>query len=71
MLCHVCLVGSLPNMLRTTSDCRRIIIAIEGEAFQRSGEIFDPEGGVGIIEFNHQEKTGIYTFVDFTKFNNR
>lgn len=64
-------VGSYPKMLTLTADCRKIIVAINGEAYAEDGEVIDPEGGIGIIEFDLQEKTGSNTLVDFKKFNSR
>lgn len=62
-------VGSLPDMLKPNHDCSVILVAIEAEGYIFNGALVDPEGGVGIIEFNVDNDTiASYTVADFKKF---
>ncbi|CAH1785683.1 unnamed protein product [Owenia fusiformis] len=44
-------VGSLPDMVAFTSDCKKAVIAIEGERREINGQAVDPEGEIAIVEF--------------------
>ncbi|ESO92846.1 hypothetical protein LOTGIDRAFT_190352, partial [Lottia gigantea] len=69
---HKIQVGSLPDMIKPTKDCRTVVVAIEAEAYGSSDSFQDPKGGVGIIRFpNGVENTPEYMGLDFTKFNDR
>lgn len=67
-------VGPLPDMLLPTTDCKTIVIALEGEAFARNGTLVDPEGGVGLLKFkdrNISPSNYTYKRLNFTYFNDR
>ena len=66
-------VGPLPDSLKFTSDCRMLIVAIEGEPRNINGQVVDPEGGVNLIDFGTDPSTGTpdVTFVNFASFNSR
>ena len=66
-------VGPLPDMIVFTKDCRKLVIALEGEPRMVNGNVVDPEGGVGVIEFLSADFTGTHTFrvANFTSFNSR
>ena len=68
-------MGSLPDSAKFTSDCTKLIVAIEGEVRNVEGRVVDPEGGVMVIDFGSLgPQTGTQptkNFVDFTSFNNR
>ncbi|XP_078589140.1 mesenchyme-specific cell surface glycoprotein-like [Branchiostoma floridae x Branchiostoma japonicum] len=52
-LIHTIQVGPLPDMLKFTKDCRKLVTCNEGEpANTESGDIVDPEGSATIIEFS-------------------
>lgn len=63
-------VGSLPDMIKPTSDCQTVVVAVEAEAYSDGTSLVDPEGAVGIIEFTEGvDGAHKYTKLDFTKFN--
>lgn len=67
-------VGPLPDMLKPSSDCRTILIALEAEAFARNGTLVDPEGGVGLLKFqdkNISSSNHSYKRLNFTLYNDR
>lgn len=67
-------VGPLPDMLKPSSDCRTILIALEAEAFARNGTLVDPEGGVGLLKFqdkNISSSNYSYKRLNFTLYNDR
>ncbi|XP_066277451.1 mesenchyme-specific cell surface glycoprotein-like isoform X1 [Branchiostoma lanceolatum] len=52
-LIHTLQVGPLPDMLKFTKDCRKLVTCNEGEpANTEAGDIVDPEGSATIIEFS-------------------
>lgn len=68
------LVGPLPDMVQPSSDCRTVLIALEGKAFARNGELVDPEGGVGLLKFRDlliSASNYSYKRLDFTRYNDR
>lgn len=68
------LVGPLPDMIQPSSDCRTVVIALEGKPFARNGELIDPEGGVGLLkfqDFNISASNYSYKRLDFTRYNDR
>lgn len=67
-------VGPLPDMIQPSSDCRTVLIALEGKAFARNGDLVDPEGGVGLLKFQDMSiSTSNYSYkrLDFTLYNDR
>ncbi|OWF56661.1 mesenchyme-specific cell surface glycoprotein-like [Mizuhopecten yessoensis] len=71
-LVHTITVGSLPDMILPTSDCQTVVVAVEAEAYYNGTHFVDPEGAVGIIEFEPlkgAESELQYTRLDFKKFN--
>ncbi|XP_060074635.1 mesenchyme-specific cell surface glycoprotein-like [Ylistrum balloti] len=69
---HSIPVGVRPDMIMPTSDCRTVVFAVEGNAYNNGSHFIDPEGAIGIIRFPHAD--GIagsyqYTQLDFRKFN--
>ncbi|KAL3860619.1 hypothetical protein ACJMK2_010717 [Sinanodonta woodiana] len=71
---HKIIVGGQPEMLLPTADCRKVVITIEAEAYQnKTGQVIDPEGGVGILKFDTANISGSYTFrkLDFKHFNDK
>ena len=67
-------VGPLPDMLKPTSDCRTVLIALEAEAFARDGDLVDPEGGIGLLKFptgNISADNYSYKSLHFHNFNDR
>ena len=69
-------VGHAPaSMITFTHDCRKILVANEGEAGKdEMGKFFDPEGSISIIEFAtsdlHLPPSAIKT-ADFRMFNSK
>ena len=61
-------MGSLPDMLLPTKDCKTVVVAIEAEAYFYNGAIFDPQGGVGILKF---EDDVSFKKLDFKEFDKR
>ena len=62
-------VGSHPQDIKYTPDCRRVVVTNEGSAGKDEGGAYiDPEGSVNIIE---DERTGNPSVqqVDFLKYN--
>lgn len=69
-------VGNSPaSMITFTKDCRKILVANEGEAGKNEmGKFFDPEGGVSVISFstsNLAMEEPSVKHADFTKFNKK
>ncbi|XP_071946081.1 mesenchyme-specific cell surface glycoprotein-like [Antedon mediterranea] len=66
-------VGSEPDMLKFTKNCRSIVVANEGEAFTSTdgNDIVNPEGSLSIITFasNDLSKSPNVSNADFQKFN--
>ena len=61
-------------MVKPTSSCETVVLALEAEAYSMDGEnIIDPHGGVGILKFSHGNIDGPYTYtaLNFTQFNDR
>ena len=60
-------------MVLFTSNCKKILVAIEGSlSYDPSGEPYDAEGEVVIIQFS-DDPDGVYSIIraDFTNFNSR
>ena len=72
MCVHFFAVGALPDSSAFTSDCSKLIVAIEGEPTVVEGLPVDPEGGATILDFGTNPDSGnvLITFLDFTQFNN-
>ncbi|OWF56632.1 Mesenchyme-specific cell surface glycoprotein [Mizuhopecten yessoensis] len=73
VLVHNITVGVKPEMIQATSNCRTVVVAMEGSPYNNGSDFVDPEGAVGIIRFT--EAAGIggsyqYTKLDFKKFDN-
>lgn len=73
-LVHNISVGFRPDMIVPTSDCRTVLVSLEGNPYNNGTHFIDPEGGIGIIKFT--EASGIsgsynYTQIGFTKFNDQ
>ncbi|XP_069134905.1 mesenchyme-specific cell surface glycoprotein-like [Argopecten irradians] len=71
-LVHTITVGSLPDMILPTSDCQTIVVAVEAEAYNNGTHFVDPEGAIGIINFQPlqgAESDFRYTRLDFKKYN--
>ncbi|XP_046549528.1 mesenchyme-specific cell surface glycoprotein-like [Haliotis rubra] len=65
-------VGAVPDMLKPTHDCSKLIVAVEGEAYQNPpNQITDPEGLVVIINFHDTISNYTKTSLNFTKYNDR
>ena len=61
-------VGAVPDMLYFTHDCKRILVAIEGELKTLpDGSVVDPEGGVVII--TNLDTSASMKMLNFTQFN--
>lgn len=56
-------------MIMPTKDCKTVIVAIEAEAYESSGLIIDPEGGIGIIKI--MDGTTSFKTLDFRSFNDK
>lgn len=69
---HKVKVGSLPDMITFSSDCRKIFVANEGEPGKdHNWKFADPQGSVSIIDVNalDEEGTEAVVTIDFTAFN--
>ena len=68
------IVNSLPDSAKFTSDCSKLVIAVEGLVHNVGGTVVDPEGGVMVADFGQQGPDADIipsnTFVDFTSYNN-
>ncbi|XP_022096908.1 uncharacterized protein LOC110982645 [Acanthaster planci] len=64
-------VGSRPDMLKFTPDCRTLLVANEGETVEDSGYIVDNEGSVTILRLDGSGWVVNRTDLDFTSFNAR
>ncbi len=58
-------------MLKFTHDCGTIVVANEGEPYEESGYIVDPEGSVSLIHVDLPSVTSNITNLDFKSFNSR
>ena len=68
------LVGPVPDSSAFTSDCTKLLVAIEAEPCIVDGAPDDPEGGVAILDFNgvpNPENGFDFVFVDFQMFDAR
>ena len=63
-------VGYKPDMLKFTSDCSKIVVANEGEAWEdlTSDDLINPEGSITIIKLITKD-TVQATNLDFRGFN--
>ena len=61
-------VGYKPDMLKFTSDCSKILVANEGEAYEDNGDLVNPEGSITIIKLIDQYTLQVKN-LDFTGFN--
>ena len=67
-------VGNLPDFVGATKNCRRILVALEGEPYEDdSGAIQNPEGYIGLIKFRSSDLSRQYTYkkIDFAAFDSR
>nr|XP_022345718.1 uncharacterized protein LOC111138165 isoform X2 [Crassostrea virginica] len=67
-------VGPSPNMLLPTTNCQKVLVALEGEPFARGGDLIDPEGAIGILKFPYNyisDTTYSYKILDFRNFNDK
>ena len=67
-------VGNLPDFVGATKNCRRILVALEGEPYDDgSGAIQNPEGYIGLIKFRSSDLSRQYTYkkIDFAAFDSR
>eukprot|EP00105_Crassostrea_gigas_P022104 XP_011441489.1 PREDICTED: uncharacterized protein LOC105338188 isoform X1 [Crassostrea gigas] len=67
-------VGPSPNMLLPTINCQKVLVALEGEAFARGGNLIDPEGAIGLLKFPSSyisDTTYSYKVLDFRSFNDK
>ena len=61
-------------MLKPTSNCRTVLIALEANAFARGGDLVDPEVGIGLLKFpngNISADNYSYKSLHFHNFNDR
>ncbi|XP_046549456.1 LOW QUALITY PROTEIN: mesenchyme-specific cell surface glycoprotein-like [Haliotis rubra] len=66
-------VGAIPDMVKPTKDCKKIVVAVEGEAYEYPpNHITDPPGLVVIVNFPWGIGTDmIISTLDFERFNDR
>ncbi|KAJ8320968.1 hypothetical protein KUTeg_002555 [Tegillarca granosa] len=66
-------VGNGPDDIRPTSDCRKILIALEGEVYYNGIKLIDPLGGIGILTFRTSDLSRRYRYQieHFTSFIDR
>lgn len=68
-------VGSLPDMLTVLENCRTVLVADEGDAYEEGGKIVDPEGHITIVHFpdgiDVAKDKATVTFLGFGAFNDR
>ncbi|XP_046549458.1 mesenchyme-specific cell surface glycoprotein-like [Haliotis rubra] len=66
-------VGAIPDMIKPTKDCSKIIVAVEGEAYEYPpNHIIDPPGLVVIVNFPWGiEGNMIISTLNFERFNAR
>ncbi|XP_067651115.1 mesenchyme-specific cell surface glycoprotein-like [Haliotis asinina] len=66
-------VGAIPDMVKPTKDCKKIVVAVEGEAYEYPpNHITDPPGLVVIVNFPWGVGANmIISTLDFERFNNR
>ncbi|KAL4216275.1 hypothetical protein ACF0H5_024000 [Mactra antiquata] len=71
-LVHKIIVGDIPDMVHPTSDCKKLVVAIEAEPYidDINNKLIDNAGGVIILTFTGD---GQYTLTNLTfdKFNSR
>ena len=67
-------VGAVPDMIQPTSDCLRLVVAVEAEPYADIDleMMVDPAGSITIINF-HITPEGNYTLnrLGFEQFNDR
>ncbi|XP_030843548.1 mesenchyme-specific cell surface glycoprotein-like [Strongylocentrotus purpuratus] len=70
---HEISLGSKPDMLHFSHDCRTIVVANEGEAAQNADqtEFINREGSISIIRLSVDGSTFKSTLLNFTQFNDR
>ncbi|XP_011675784.2 mesenchyme-specific cell surface glycoprotein isoform X2 [Strongylocentrotus purpuratus] len=70
---HEISLGSKPDMLHFSHDCRTIVVANEGEAAQNADqtEFINREGSISIIRLSVDGSTFNSTLLNFTQFNDR
>lgn len=69
---HKVKVGSLPDMIKFSSDCQKILVANEGEPGKdHNGNFVDPQGSISVIDVNalDEEDTEAVVTIDFRVFN--
>lgn len=74
LITYVLLVGAIPDMIHPTSDCRKLVVAVEAEPYADLDRkvMVDPAGAVSIINFQTTPE-GSYTInrLGFERFNNK
>ncbi|XP_063965804.1 mesenchyme-specific cell surface glycoprotein-like [Lytechinus pictus] len=70
---HEISLGSKPDMLHFSHDCRTIVVANEGEADQNADmtEFINREGSISIIRLSADGSTFSSSLLNFTQFNDR
>lgn len=74
VLCLVPTVGTVPDMVKPTADCTKVLVAIEGELYDDSVNqtVVDRPGGIGVVTFETDPSGPLdYTLVDFTAFDSQ
>lgn len=56
-------------MIQFTSNCDRLVVAVEGELRMVDGEVVDPEGQIAVIAFHNEDADYGITRIDFQKYN--
>ena len=67
-------MGTVPDMVKPTADCMKVLIAIEGELYDDSVNqtVVDNPGGVGVVTFDTDPSgTLTYAMADFLAFDNQ
>ncbi|XP_071091434.1 mesenchyme-specific cell surface glycoprotein-like [Haliotis cracherodii] len=66
-------VGAVPDMVKPTKDCSKIIVAVEGEAYEYPpNQITDPPGLVVIVNFPSGVGSNMFvSTLNFERFNDR
>ncbi len=64
-------VGSKPEMLIFTSDCRTVLVANEGKTIEDNGYIVDLEGSISILHLSETGTVVSNIHLNFTSFNTR
>lgn len=68
------LVGPTPDMVKPTANCKKILVAVEGEPYDdvTSQSLIDKPGGIGVVTLTGGSSVGLqYTLIDFQKFDNQ